>query len=41
MRMPPELHGVLAELAKKERRTLNEQIVYLLERAVGKSGASR
>jgi len=30
--MPPGLHAALAEVAKRERRTLNAQLVFILER---------
>jgi hypothetical protein len=33
-RLPPELHARLVKLAAKERRSLNEQMVHLLERAL-------
>jgi hypothetical protein len=32
LRMPPRLHAALSEVAKKEHRTLNAQIVVILER---------
>ena len=31
LRMPPELHKKLTGVAREERRTINEQIVYVLE----------
>ena len=34
LRFPPALADQLTEMAEKERRSLNAQIVYLLERAV-------
>ncbi len=34
LRLPPELHSRLVALAKQKRRSLNGQIVYLLERAL-------
>ncbi len=29
--MPPELYEQIAELARQERRSVNKQIVYMLE----------
>jgi hypothetical protein len=34
LRLPDELHEVLVKLAEKERRSLNAQVIYLLEQAV-------
>ncbi|MFL5628026.1 MAG: toxin-antitoxin system HicB family antitoxin [Ktedonobacteraceae bacterium] len=34
IRLPDELHEQLVKLAEKERRSLNAQVVYLLEHAV-------
>jgi len=33
LRLPPELHAALVEMAKREHRSLNGQIVYLLSKA--------
>jgi hypothetical protein len=33
VRIPVELHDWIKALAKKERRTINQQIVYICERA--------
>lgn len=33
LRLPPELHAALVEMAKREQRSLNGQIVYLLSQA--------
>jgi hypothetical protein len=33
LRLPDELHEYLVKLAERERRSLNAQIVYLLEQA--------
>lgn len=33
LRLPPELHAALVEMAVKEQRSLNGQIVYLLKQA--------
>lgn len=35
VRLPETVHGRLTELAKRERRSLNAQLVVLLERALG------
>jgi hypothetical protein len=37
IRLPDELHEHLVKLAEKERRSLNAQVVYLLEHAVQQS----
>ena len=34
IRLPDQLHEQLVRLAEKERRSLNAQVVYLLEHAV-------
>jgi hypothetical protein len=34
LRLSPELHDRLRELAVRERRSLHAQILYLLERAI-------
>lgn len=34
LRLPPELHAALVEMAKEEERSLNAQIVYLLREDV-------
>lgn len=34
LRLPPELHAALVEMAKQEQRSLNAQIVYLLREDV-------
>jgi predicted HicB family RNase H-like nuclease len=34
LRMPKSLHKSLSDLAIAERRSLNDQIIYLLERSV-------
>lgn len=34
LRLPPELHAALVELATREERSLNGQIVYLLRGAM-------
>ena len=36
LRLPKELHAALANLAVKEERSLNNQIVHLLKQATGK-----
>ncbi len=33
LRLPPDLHSVLVAMADTERRSLNAQIVYMLQRA--------
>lgn len=38
LRMPPELHARLSEIAVKEQRTLNAQIIHALERWLEQSG---
>jgi predicted HicB family RNase H-like nuclease len=35
VRIPETVHGRLADLAKRERRSLNAQLVVLLEQALG------
>jgi hypothetical protein len=35
VRIPETVHGRLADLAKRERRSLNAQLVVLLEHALG------
>ena len=35
VRLPEAVHGRLADLAKRERRSLNAQLVVLLEQALG------
>lgn len=35
--MPKELHKRLTELAIKERRSLTDQVIYMLERSLAKS----
>lgn len=37
LKIPAGLHKKLVELAIKERRALGEQIIYMLERSLGKS----
>lgn len=39
VRMSPELRAQLSKLAEQERRDLNAQIVYMLERALALRGA--
>lgn len=34
LRLPPDLHAVLVALAAQEERSLNQQIVYLLRKAI-------
>lgn len=34
LRLPPELHAVIKTLAEKDRRSLNAEIVVLLEQAI-------
>ena len=34
LRLPPELHEALVELARREDRSLNQQLVYMLRRGV-------
>jgi hypothetical protein len=34
LRLPDELHEQLVKIAERERRSLNAQVVYLLEQAV-------
>lgn len=38
VRLPDELHAALVELARAERRSLNAQVVVLLERALERAG---
>jgi hypothetical protein len=41
LRLPDELHEALVKLAEKERRSLNAQVIYLLEQAVQPSRPSK
>ena len=41
LRLPDDLHAQLVALAQEERRSLNSEIVVLLERSVGKRPRSR
>ena len=34
LRLPPDLHVALVELARREDRSLNQQLIYLLRQAV-------
>ena len=34
LRLPPDLHRALAEMAQREERSLNQQLIYLLRQAV-------
>ena len=34
LRLPPDLHGALVELAHREDRSLNQQLIYLLRQAL-------
>ncbi len=34
LRLPPDLHGRLVERANADRRTLNDQVIVLLEKAL-------
>ena len=34
LRLPPDLHRALVEMARREDRSLNQQLVYLLWQAV-------
>jgi len=34
LRLPPELHKRLVDRANKERRTLNDQVLWMLEKAL-------
>jgi hypothetical protein len=34
LRLPPDLHAVLVELARRETRSLNGQLVHMLRQAV-------
>lgn len=38
VRLPEDLHRVLTDLAKRENRSLNGQIVHLLQRATTEPG---
>ena len=31
--LPPEMHATLSEIAKRERRSIHQQILYYLERS--------
>ena len=34
LRLPPDLHAALVEMARHEERSLNQQIIYVLRQAV-------
>ena len=34
LRLPPDLHAALVEMARREERSLNQQIIYVLRQAV-------
>jgi hypothetical protein len=34
LRLPPDLHAALVEMARREERSLNQQMVYVLRQAV-------
>ena len=34
LRLPPDLHAALVDLARREDRSLNQQLIYLLRQAV-------
>ena len=34
LRLPPDLHAALVEMARREDRSLNQQLIYLLRQAV-------
>jgi hypothetical protein len=34
LRLPPEMHGALKEIAERERRSLHAQILTMLEEAI-------
>ena len=34
LRLPPDLHAALVEMARREERSLNQQLLYLLRQAV-------
>ena len=37
LRLPPELHQALQRLARRDRRSLHGQIIYVLERYVAQA----
>lgn len=39
--VPPELHRSLKDLAKKHKRSLNQEVIHCLEGAVSMSGGDR
>ena len=41
LRLPPDLHGALVEMARREERSLNHQLIYLLRQAVRRDGQRR
>ena len=41
LRLPPDLHAALVEMARHEDRSLNQQLVYLLRQAVRRDGQRR
>ena len=41
LRLPPDLHGALVEMARREERSLNQQLIYLLRQAVRRDAERR
>ena len=41
LRLPPELHEALVELARREDRSLNQQLVSMLRQGVRRSAQRR
>ncbi len=34
LRLPPDLHAALVDMARRDERSLNQQLIYLLRQAV-------
>jgi len=41
LRLPPDLHAILTDMAQRELRSLNSQIVYLLRHVAENAAAAR
>ena len=41
LRLPPDLHAALVDMARREDRSLNQQLVYLLRQAVRRDAVRR
>ena len=41
LRLPPDLHVAVVDMARREERSLNQQLIYLLRQAVRRDGQRR